>query len=129
DIYEARQIRDAEAADPGVVRRALDAKIEAGEEPTKAALREAVLEAARQGYRPTVPSNKNPHYRAPTQAGAAWQHLYGNCRALVEWASEEALQMALNGRTERSDDQSANMAAVRKCADILNRIVGTFDAH
>jgi hypothetical protein len=37
DIHEARTIRDAEAADPGIVRRALDEKLAAGEEPTKAA--------------------------------------------------------------------------------------------
>lgn len=41
DIYEAREIRDAEEADPGVVRRTLDEAIEAGEEPTKAAVRKA----------------------------------------------------------------------------------------
>ena len=31
EIHEARQIRDAEAADPGVVRRALDDRLERGE--------------------------------------------------------------------------------------------------
>lgn len=41
-IHEARQIRDAEEADPGIIRRTLDAAIEAGEEPTKAAVRRAV---------------------------------------------------------------------------------------
>ncbi len=38
DIHDARLIRDAEAADPGIVRRTLDEKIASGEEPTKAAL-------------------------------------------------------------------------------------------
>jgi hypothetical protein len=37
DIHEARLIRDAEVADPGIVRRALDEKLAAGEEPRKAA--------------------------------------------------------------------------------------------
>ena len=36
DIHEARIIRDAEAAEPGIVRRALDEKLALGEEPTKA---------------------------------------------------------------------------------------------
>jgi hypothetical protein len=36
DIHEARIIRDAEAADHGVVRRTLDEKLKQGEEPTKA---------------------------------------------------------------------------------------------
>lgn len=40
-IHEARLIRDAEAADPGLVRRTLDERLERGEEPTRAALRRA----------------------------------------------------------------------------------------
>lgn len=42
DIHEAREIRDAEEARPGIVRETLDAALEAGEEPTKAAVRRAV---------------------------------------------------------------------------------------
>jgi hypothetical protein len=42
DVHDARLIRDAEAADPGVTRRALDGMIERGEEPTKAALRREI---------------------------------------------------------------------------------------
>jgi hypothetical protein len=38
-IHEARQLRDAEAADPGVIRRALDARLAQGQEPTKAIAR------------------------------------------------------------------------------------------
>ncbi|MDR6303977.1 hypothetical protein GGQ85_001676 [Nitrobacter vulgaris] len=41
-LHEARLIRDAEVAEPGIVRRALDEKLAAGEEPTKAALRQTV---------------------------------------------------------------------------------------
>jgi hypothetical protein len=40
-IHDARIIRDAEAADPGLVRRTLDERLERGEEPTRAALRRA----------------------------------------------------------------------------------------
>lgn len=40
DIHDARQIRDAERAEPGLAQRALDAMIERGEEPTKAKLRQ-----------------------------------------------------------------------------------------
>jgi len=42
EIHEARQIRDVEAADPGVIRRTLDTLIERGEEPTKAAVRREI---------------------------------------------------------------------------------------
>ena len=40
-IHDARLIRDAEAADPGIVRRTLNERLERGEEPTRAAVRRA----------------------------------------------------------------------------------------
>lgn len=43
-VHDARQIRDAEEADPGVVRRTLDDCLERGEEPSKAALNKTVLD-------------------------------------------------------------------------------------
>lgn len=42
DIHEARQIRNAEEAEPGIIRQTLDAALEAGDEPTKAVVRRAV---------------------------------------------------------------------------------------
>ena len=47
EIHEARIVRDAEKTDPGIVRRTVDAAITAGEEPTKAKVRRAVLETVR----------------------------------------------------------------------------------
>jgi hypothetical protein len=40
DIHEARIIRDAEKVDPGIVRRTVDAALAAGEEPSKARVRQ-----------------------------------------------------------------------------------------
>lgn len=48
-VHEARQIRDAEKVNPGIVRRTLNDRLDKGQEPTKAALREAVVETAKQG--------------------------------------------------------------------------------
>lgn len=132
DIHEARIIRDAEVASPGIARRALDARLAQGLEPNKAALREAVIEAAKQGYRGGgghQQSNRNPLYKAPTKAGSAWTHVYGTCRALAEWATDENLLLALHGRAERTDDQTANIRAIRRAASILNDFVETIDAH
>lgn len=42
-LQEARQFRDAEAAEPGLIGRSIDAIIERGEEPTRAALRKEIL--------------------------------------------------------------------------------------
>jgi hypothetical protein len=46
-LHEARKIHDAEEREPGIVRRALDEALDAGEEPTKAKVKRAVLEVAR----------------------------------------------------------------------------------
>lgn len=43
-LEEARQFRDAEKAEPGLISRALDAMIERGEEPTRAALKREVID-------------------------------------------------------------------------------------
>ncbi|MBI1621476.1 hypothetical protein [Aquamicrobium zhengzhouense] len=47
ELSEARQFRDAEVAQPGIARRALDARLAQGLEPNKAALRKAVVDAAK----------------------------------------------------------------------------------
>lgn len=39
EIHEARQLRDAEIAEPGVIERTVNERVEQGQEPTKAAIR------------------------------------------------------------------------------------------
>lgn len=47
DIHEARVLRDAENADPGIVRRTLDETLASGKEPTRAAVRRATTKVQR----------------------------------------------------------------------------------
>jgi hypothetical protein len=58
DVHDARLIRDAEAADPGITRRALDGMIERGEEPTK---------GASKGY-PYLQQSRSPERRWSRQS-------------------------------------------------------------
>ena len=44
EIHEARKLRDAEAAEPGIVQRTINEMIDSGEEPTNAALRRKITE-------------------------------------------------------------------------------------
>lgn len=44
EIHEARKLRDAEAAEPGLIQRAINAMVQRGEEPTRAALRKEVID-------------------------------------------------------------------------------------
>ena len=62
EIHEARQLRDAELAEPGIVERVIAARAEAREEPTKAALREAVKEANNKHVRGTLGTGDNEWY-------------------------------------------------------------------
>lgn len=129
EIHEARTIRDAEANDPGIIRRTLAEKLDAGEEPTKAALREAVTEAAMRGLRGKhSASRRNPHYVPPTPAEKAWSYLYGEARGFREWATAENIKLALKGMKEREDSQVGNVRAVRECAAVFSKIVERFDA-
>lgn len=49
DLHEARLIRDAEEANPGIVHRTVDEAVASGEEPTKAKVRRAALRVVKDG--------------------------------------------------------------------------------
>jgi hypothetical protein len=55
-VHEARQVRDAEKAKPGIVREAVEGKLQAGEEPTRADVKRAVKAVAK----PTAPGSTDP---------------------------------------------------------------------
>ena len=59
DVHEAREIRDAEIADPGVVKRAVDEAIANREEPTKAQVRRAVKKVAKRGGKSKAKAKKD----------------------------------------------------------------------
>ena len=44
EIHEARKLRDAEAADPGIIQRTINDMVERGEEPTSAGLRRNIVD-------------------------------------------------------------------------------------
>lgn len=132
EIHEARQIRDAETADPGVVRRALDDRLERGEEPTRAALRKMVVDAAMRGLRPQrSASRRNPLYVAPTPEQAAWRHVTGTFRAFAEWASDENLALARKGMREARDTpfHDLDATAIAEGSAAFTTIKEWFDAR
>lgn len=51
-IYEARSIRDAEDADPGIVSRTLQEAVEAGQEPTRAKVNRAIKTKSKRHHQP-----------------------------------------------------------------------------
>lgn len=132
EIHEARIIRDAEVADPGIVRRVLDDRLERGEEPTRAALRKMVVDAAMRGLRPQrSASRRNPLHVPPTPEQAAWRHVTGTFRAFAEWASEGNLALARAGMRQARDtpfhDLDGNAIAQGSAA--FTKIKEWFDAR
>lgn len=130
-IHDARLIRDAEVADPGIVRRTLKEKLERGEEPNRAALRKMVVDAAMRGMRPErKPSRRNPLYVPPTPQQAAWQHVTGTFRAFAEWASDDTLALAREGMTEAQGSQfhHLDVAAIAAGSEAFTKIKEWFDA-
>jgi len=130
-LHEARAIRDAEVVEPGIVRRTLDEAIERGDEPTKARMREAVIDAAERALRGGGARNdrRNPYYQKPSAARAAWLHASGECRSFAEWATEENLRLALAGREEEDAAQrDRDDAAVRRGVAAFNKLAEGIDA-
>lgn len=109
DVHEARQFRDAENAEPGLIRRSLDAMIERGEEPTRAALKREVIE------RPAAQKVMNPK--------ALW--LWGR---LKDFEREGVLRQdpadLLNAMTEpmRADVRRSLPAVVAFLSDLENSL-------
>lgn len=92
DIHEARIIRDAEQSEPGIVRRALDAVIAAGEEPTKAKLRRVVKGKSRRTRKPrhgNVASTETQHDRDLRMLLGVWE-------AACQSARDEFLNIVVN---------------------------------
>jgi hypothetical protein len=84
DVHEARQFRDAEVNDPGVTKRTLSELLDAGHEPTKARLREAVIHAAKLGSRfGKVAKASNPHFK-PNPLNDEINWIVGRSREIAE---------------------------------------------
>jgi len=68
-VHEARLIRDAEKAEPGIVRQTLDEQLEAGEEPTRSDVKRATRKAnaeKRTVYGRTRKAEGKKHVASPT---------------------------------------------------------------
>ena len=113
-VHEARRLRDAEAAEPGLVRRTLDAKLERGEEPTRSAVRRAAedrlqrslerlqrVQESVQRLEETRPPQLTPEQRA---------------RQIAVFGTQEdrAIHERLVEIVERIDEQPSPAEAVRR---------------
>ncbi|MEM1345631.1 MAG: hypothetical protein AAGI34_13775 [Pseudomonadota bacterium] len=61
-VHDARQVRDAERTQPGLVRGTLDRALDEGREPTRAELQRSVIEAVKDARTPAK-RDRNPHHK------------------------------------------------------------------
>ncbi len=117
-IHEARIIRDAEDASPGIVRKTLDDCLENGRSPNRAAIRKAVTGAAGRGGVKSV---------APDQA--AWLHLHREALEFTRWATPQKLALAKQGmiRASTRNFHHFDVRTVCECADLFQEIKAWFD--
>lgn len=122
DIYEARQFRDAEKAEPGIVRRVLDEHLERGDEPTKAALRKIVIEAAMRGLRPERKKKPvNPLYQ-PNPAFDAMALVNGCCTDIAEAYDKHGAAFILSGCLT-PDMRESSIERMTRGRDVLNLLL------
>ena len=121
DIHAARQVRDAEKAQPGIVNRTVTELVRNGHEPTRAALRQAVVEAAARGGKPLPASHKNPEY-VDDPAYKAMARLTGACRTIIDLRAETPVETIFTGFLD-DDMRARNTRIVERCRDLLNELL------
>jgi hypothetical protein len=123
EIHEARLLRNAEQADPGIVHRTLEEKLEAGEEPTKAALRKMVVDAATRGLRggPRKKRPLNPIYQ-PDPAFDASAAIDGCCDRIVELYERHGADFILSGCLDQAM-LKRSIVTMRRGRDTLSTIL------
>jgi hypothetical protein len=128
DVHEARQIRDAEVADPGIIRRALDERLTRGQEPNKAYLRQIVTEAAMRGLRPApTESRRNPDY-APDPAFQAMASVIGSCTSIIEKLAS-CPPSAIASRLGDGARRATNVGQIRRAHSDLTKLLEVIDAE
>lgn len=127
-IHEARQVRDAEVDSPGIIRRSLDALVGRGQEPSRAALRQAVVDAAERGLRPERrPTRVNPIHQ-PSASFDAVAGVAGSCRRILEFVEKHGADRILNGCVDEGM-RARTIVTLSSCRDALNDILEQADAE
>jgi hypothetical protein len=124
-IHEARQLRDAEAAEPGIVRRTLDERLDRGEEPTRAALRRAAQDRLQRSL-DRLKSTEASVQRLEAEKPAPLTDAERARRAAVFGTPEDrAIHERLVEIVERIDEQPTPGEAVRRIPPASRHAVDT----
>lgn len=122
DIHEARLVRDAERAQPGIVQRTLDEQLDRGDEPTRAALRKMVVDAAMRGLRGGSRKRaRNPLYQ-PDPAFDASAGIDGCCVRIADYLDVHGADFILSGCLD-APMLERSVAKMTRGRDALNTIL------
>ena len=123
DIHEARLVRDAEKVEPGIVQRTLDERLDRGEEPTRAALRKMVVDAAMRGLRGggSRKRARNPLYQ-PDPAYDASAGIDGCCVRIADYLDAHGAEFILSGCLD-APMLERSVAKMTRGRDALNTIL------
>src|SRR5690606_28803724 len=127
DIHEARQIRDAEVAEPGIISRTIMERLHAGHEPTKAAVRQAVIEVVSRpaAVAPRM-SRANPIHQ-PNPAYDAANRVIGSCATITETLEANGPAFVIGGFLDAAM-RARSIAKFIAARDVLNDLLEAIDA-
>ena len=127
DIHQARQIRDAEVAEPGIISRTIMERLHAGHEPTKAAVRQAVIEVvSRPAAAAPRTSRANPIHQ-PNPAYDAANRVIGRCTTITETLSASGPAFVIQGFLDAAM-RARSIAKFIAARDALNNLLEAIDA-
>jgi hypothetical protein len=124
-IHEARLIRDAEAADPGIVRRTLDERLARGEEPTRAALRRAAQDRLQRSLNRLKSTEESVRRFEADKAPPLTDAERARRAAVFGTPEDRAIHERLVEIVERIDEQPSPREAVRRIPPASRHAVDT----
>jgi len=122
-VHEARLIRDAERSQAGIVQRTLDEQLDRGDEPTRAAVRKMVVDAAMRGLRGgrSKKRARNPLYQ-PDPAYDASAGIDGCCTRIADYLDAHGAKFILSGCLD-APMLERSIAKMTRGRDALNTIL------
>jgi len=124
-VHEARQLRDAEDADPGIVRRTLDEKLQRGEEPTRSAVRKAAEERLQRSLDRLQRVQDSVHQLEATKPAPLTSEERARQTAIFGTPEDRAIHERLVEIVERIGEQPAPAEAVRRIPPASRHAVDT----
>lgn len=129
EVHEARRVRNAEQAQPGVVREALDKALDEGKEPSRAVVNEAVAKALGEA-KPTLGRRDplDPVLRQVMQLREAWTKANDEARAIFLAEITESNQATGTGGEDVDRSAKRASSAVKVGATNSNSVPSSSQA-